>query len=152
MRSIIIALQLWLLGMGISTVQAGMPNFLMWIGKEQDALIVGEIIKKISPEKQQVKVLAVFPQTKDKSVDESDLGKFSSVVGDKNIIDFMNQQTALVLLLAQPEVIGQLSFYQKVILEWNVSKRLDALAKNDALTKSLLPSIYQLLATNLKKD
>ncbi|MEN9502218.1 MAG: hypothetical protein RI964_1503 [Pseudomonadota bacterium] len=303
MRSIIIALQLWLLGMGISTVQAGMPNFLMWIGKEQDALIVGEIIKKISPEKQQVKVLAVFPQTKDKSVDvgktipvkiggsvgdklllslnqtqnayqvkwdnlkltsdttdfsnarlveqgtvrddyqlmlstagkyltpdelfqkntslekaqipdtllkqiptrellkvwlvypqitsihafntpqqgmdklrqsfnalpellnradvadellklfdESDLGKFGSVVGDKNIIDFMNQQTALVLLLAQPEVIGQLSFYQKVILEWNVSKHLDALAKNDALTKSLLPSIYQLLATNLKKD
>ena len=303
MRSIIIALQLWLLGMGISTVQAGMPNFLMWIGKEQDALIVGEIIKKISPEKQQVKVLAVFPQTKDKSVDvgktipvkiggsvgdklllslnqtqnayqvkwdnlkltsdttdfsnarlveqgtvrddyqlmlstagkyltpdelfqkntslekaqipdtllkqiptrellkvwlvypqitsihafntpqqgmdklrqsfnalpellnradvadellklfdENDLRKFSSSVGEQNTHDFMNQQTALVLLLVQPEVIQQLSFMQRYFLTKQVAKRLDEIKNSAVLKKSSLLPVYQLLMTNLKKD
>ncbi len=303
MRIILLGTLLWVMSIFISSAQAGTPNFLMWIGKEQDALIIGEIVEKVSAEQKRVNILAVFPQTKDKTIkvgktisvilggavgdklllslnaikdgyqvkwnsfelthdttsfsnarlilqgttrddyqllissagkyltpnelfdnnltlenaqvpknllkqiptrellqiwliypqitlisefnspqkgmdqlrrsfnalpellnrtdivdelltlfDENKVEKFQSITGDKNTTDFIHQQTALVLLLAQPEIIKQLSFYQKPLLNRTISQRLDEIAQNEALAHSSLSLFYQLLAANLAKD
>ncbi|WGZ94406.1 MAG: hypothetical protein QJT81_21970 [Candidatus Thiothrix putei] len=46
-------------------LQAGTPDHLMWIGKDQDALILGEVLELTSADTCTVKVMAVFPQTKE---------------------------------------------------------------------------------------
>ncbi|MEN9424973.1 MAG: hypothetical protein RL122_2356 [Pseudomonadota bacterium] len=48
----------------IPLAQAGTPDHLMWVGKDQDALILGEVLELTSADTCTVKVMAVFPQTK----------------------------------------------------------------------------------------
>lgn len=47
-----------------SKVFASTPDHLMWVAKDQDALILGEVLTSNASEVSEVKVLVAFPQTK----------------------------------------------------------------------------------------
>lgn len=81
------------------TIWAGTPDHLMWIAKDQDAVILGEVLNSGNDHSQKVKVLFVFPQTKFRvlSVGETFIleqgGKDHSLVsvGNKYLMS-LNQQ------------------------------------------------------------
>jgi len=47
---------------------AGTPDHLMWAAKRQDAIILGEVVTKNVSMQSEIKVLAVFPQTKIRNI------------------------------------------------------------------------------------
>lgn len=47
MRLLLVSLICWVTSVSLTLAYAGMPNFLMWIGKDQDALIIGEIVRTL---------------------------------------------------------------------------------------------------------
>lgn len=81
---------------------------------------------------------------------EQDLSSFKPDMGETNIADFIRQQAAITLLLAQPEISGQLAFYQRYYLRWQVSQRIAAMEKTPVLQISNALASYRLLADALQ--
>lgn len=86
-----------------------------------------------------------------KTLQEKDLSVFSHPLSGNEQVFFQNEQVALSLLMAQPELIKQLTQEESTQLGTEVDLRLQQINNNQALANSNLKAAYKLLKQNLTK-